>query len=54
MLKKYGLNYTLIKAKIPTKTIKQVRRYRYNLHLKIEKNPKHKYFALKKKLKPKR
>ena len=40
MFKKYGRNYRLIKAKIPTKTLKQVSRYGYTLHQKIEKNPK--------------
>ena len=53
MIKKYGKNYTLIKAKIPTKTLKQVRRYGWQLHKKIEANPKHRHSALKKKLKPK-
>ena len=52
MFKKYGKNYRLIKAKIPTKTLKQVSSYGYCLHKKIEANPKHKHFALKKKLKP--
>ena len=53
MFKKYGKNYKLIKAKIPSKTYRQVRDYGYGLHRKIEANPKHKHCALKKKLKPK-
>ena len=52
MFKKYGKNYKLIKAKIPSKTIEQVRSYRYDLHRKIKENPNHKHSALKKKLKP--
>ena len=52
MFNKYGKNYALIKAKIPTKTHLQVRDFGYHLYKRIKANPKHKHFALRKKLKP--
>ena len=53
MVEKYGKNYKLIKAKIPTKTQRQVNSYGLYLYKRKEKNPKHLHSALKKKLKPK-
>ena len=52
MLKKHGKNYSLITAKLKTKTAKQIYEYARNLYKKIEKNPRHIHKALKEKLKP--
>ena len=52
MLKKYGKNYKLIKAAIPTKTQIQVHKFGYELYLKTNKNPKHRHSAFRKKLEP--
>ena len=52
MLQKYGKNYKLISAKIPTKTHYQVSGYGRELYKRIQNNPKHRHSALKKKLEP--
>ena len=52
MVEKYGMNYKLIKANIPTRTFKGVKSHGYQLRRKIEINPKHRHSALKQKLKP--
>ena len=48
LFKKYGKNYKLIKAAIPTKTLEQVEKQKFDLFLKIKRDPKHCHSALKK------
>ena len=48
MLKKYGKNYKLIKAKIPTKTLTQVTKFKTLLLQKIKRNPRYRHAAMKK------
>ena len=53
LLKKHGKNYKLIEAKMPTKTLAQVRNFGRSIYLEIKKNPRHRHKALFKKLRPK-
>ena len=52
MVEKFGKNYKLIGAKLPTKTNKQISSYGHRMYNMLVRNPKHVHSALKKKLKP--